>query len=795
MRPMDKAARIAARQNAILKSVLGARIYDLVRETPLSPAPKISAMIKNAVHLKREDMQEVFSFKIRGAYHKMTRLPPARLRRGVVAASAGNHAQGVALAAQRLRCRASIVMPRYAQKIKVAAVRARGAKVVLHGETFDDADQFARRLATEECATFISPFDDADIIAGNGTIAAEILRQHPMPLHAVFCAVGGGGLAAGIAAYIKALRPGVRVIGVEAEESASMRASLRAGKPVRLSHVGAFADAVAVKKPGRLPFELVRALADDIIAVGNDEICAAVKDLYEDTRVIFEPGGALALAGAKYFASERRLRGKNIIVVAGGANMNFDRLRFVSERAEIGEQREALFAVTIPERPGSFRRFCALLGGRDITEFNYRLDDRDSAHIFVGIAVREAAERRDVSRELRAAGLPAIDLTDDEMAKLHLRHLVGGRARAENELLHRFEFPERPGALMNFLDLLDKSRRHWNISLFHYRNNGGDAGRVLVGVQVPPAERRLFARALRELNYPHHCETDNPACRLFLQGDLRLKQSGNYDFSPPPPQTSKTPIPASRPFPPPASGGGSKFAQANFRGWNPPILGEESAEIASIWSFRRKPESSVFFICLAPDICRGRNKPAAVYCCKIGHFRQKLRTEGGVNSAVLVSPAAFSCKMAGVKIRRIAQKSGGLSYTKLSVKRRRYLSFRQNHYNARRVGFVSFCFFLGEWNDGENKESENCGDEQRRQPVPIQVGVRGRHTPWAAYFCYRIRCAGGGGQAQSISLGVCYRRLFVVVGISSASGDFGDYVFDSPGKQCAEGDQCQRLCP
>ncbi|MGI9296727.1 MAG: threonine ammonia-lyase, biosynthetic [Gammaproteobacteria bacterium] len=515
----EVAARIIAKQNALLKSVLGARIYDLARETPLSPAPKISAMIKNTVHLKREDMQEVFSFKIRGAYHKMTRLSPARLRRGVVAASAGNHAQGVAAAAARLRCRAAIVMPRYAQKIKVAAVRARGAKVVLHGDSFDDADIFARRLAAEERATFIPPFDDADIIAGNGTIAAEILRQHPAPLHAIFCAVGGGGLVAGIAGYVKALRPEVRVFGVESEESACMIASLRAGRPTRLSHVGAFADAVAVKKPGRLPFEFVRALVDEVFAVGNDEICAAVKDLYEDTRVIFEPGGALALAGAKHYAAKRRLRGKNIIVLAGGANMNFDRLRFVSERAEIGEQREALFAVTIPERPGSFRRFCALLGGRDITAFNYRLDDRDSAHIFVGAEIRGAAERRDVLRDLRAAGLPAIDLTDDEMAKLHLRHLAGGRARAENEELYRFEFPERPGALMNFLNLLDRSRRHWNISLFHYRNNGGDAGRVLVGVQVPPAERKLFARALRELDYPHCRETDNPASRLFLQRD------------------------------------------------------------------------------------------------------------------------------------------------------------------------------------------------------------------------------------------------------------------------------------
>ena len=511
-----KSAKSGA-QDAVLKSVLGARVYDLVRETPLSRADKISAMVKNSVFLKREDMQEVFSFKIRGAYHKMTKLPAARLARGVVAASAGNHAQGVALAAQKLKCRASIVMPRHAQKIKVAAVRALGARVVLHGDSYDDADLFARQLASEERATFIPPFDDADIIAGNGTIAAEMLRQHPAPIHAIFCAVGGGGLAAGIAGYVKALRPGVRVIGVEAEESACMSASLRAGRRVNLPHVGAFADAVAVKKPGQLTFKLLQQCADDVITVDNDEICAAIKDLYEDTRVIFEPGGALAVAGVRKYTAARKVRGKNILAVASGANMNFDRLRFVSERAEIGEQREALFAVTIPERPGSFRRFCSLLGQRAVTEFNYRMHEGKDAHIFVGMEIQEAAERNEVRHKLRAAGLPTIDLTEDEMAKLHTRHMIGGRARADNELLYRFEFPERPGALMSFLNLLDKTRMNWNISLFHYRNNGGDAGRVLVGIQVPPAERKLFNLALRELNCPFRSETDNPAMQLFLQ--------------------------------------------------------------------------------------------------------------------------------------------------------------------------------------------------------------------------------------------------------------------------------------
>ena len=508
----------AEKQNALLRDVVAARVYDLVRETPLAAAAGLSAAVKNAVHIKREDMQPVFSFKIRGAYHKMTRLPPARLRRGVVAASAGNHAQGVALAAQKLQCKAVIVMPRHAQKIKVAAVAALGAKVILQGANFDDSYAAAADIARRRGAVFIPPFDDPDIIAGNGTIAAEILRQHPAPLHAIFCAVGGGGLLAGIAAYAKALRPKVKIIGVEAEESACMSASLRAGRRVRLPQVGAFADAVAVKTPGRLPFEIASHLVDDIVVVSNDELCAAIKDLYEDTRVIFEPGGALAAAGLKSYAAANNLRRKNLVAVAGGANMNFDRLRFVAERAEIGEQREALFAVTIPERPGSFRRFCSLLGQRMVTEFNYRLDDPKEAHIFVGLEIQKTGERRALLKKLRAAGLATFDLTDDEMSKLHIRHLVGGRAAAANEVLYRFEFPERPGALMNFLDMLGQSGMNWNISLFHYRNNGADAGRVLAGMQVPPAERKVFARFLKNLGYPHQRESDNPASRLFLRG-------------------------------------------------------------------------------------------------------------------------------------------------------------------------------------------------------------------------------------------------------------------------------------
>ncbi len=515
---MPQSSRFVDKQNALLRSVIAARIYDLVRETPLSPAHGISAATNNAVYLKREDLQDIFSFKIRGAYHKMTRLPPARLAAGVVAASAGNHAQGVALAAQKMQCPATIVMPKYAQKIKVAAVVAKGAKVILQGENFDESYALAADMARQSGAVFIPPFDDADIIAGNGTIAAEILRQHPAPLHAIFCACGGGGLLSGVAAYVKALRPKVRIIGVEAEESASMHDSIRANKRIKLSQVGTFADAVAVKQPGKLTFEFVRHFADEVITVSNDELCAAIKDMYQDTRVIFEPGGALAVAGLKNYAAAKKLRQKNLVAIASGANMNFGRLRFVAERAEIGEKREALFAVTIAERPGSFRRFCALLGRRGITEFNYRLDSPKEAHIFVGVEINEQGERRELLKKLRAAGLPTIDLTDNEMAKLHIRHLVGGRAAATDEVLYRFEFPERPGALMNFLNVLGQAGCGWNISLFHYRNNGADAGRVLTGIQVPSAERKSFADFLKKLDYPHCCESDNPAYRLFLQG-------------------------------------------------------------------------------------------------------------------------------------------------------------------------------------------------------------------------------------------------------------------------------------
>ena len=505
------------KHNALLHAVINARIYDLVRETPLSLAANLSAISKNKVFLKREDLQPVFSFKIRGAYHKMTRLSPSKLINGVVAVSAGNHAQGVALAAKKLHCPAAIVMPQHTQQIKIAAVKSYGAQVILHGDCFDDSLQrFARQLAKEKGAVFIPPFDDADIIAGNGTIAAEILRQHPAPLEAIFCAIGGGGLISGIAAYVKALRPQIKIIGVEAQESASMSASLKAGRRVQLSQVGTFADAVAVKKPGALPFEITQRLVDDVIVVSNDELCAAIKELYEDTRVIFEPGGALAVAGLKNYTAAHKWRGKNIVAVACGANMNFDRLRFIAERADIGEKREALFAVTIDERPGSFRKFCAILGKRSVTEFNYRFGDPDSAHIFVGIETPQKEERKTILQKLRKAGLTAVDMTDNEMAKLHIRHLVGGRRQMKDEILYRFEFPERPGALMNFLDMLGQSTFNWNISLFHYRNHGADTGRVLVGMQVPLSQRSELPKFLKTLNYPYICESDNPAYRLFL---------------------------------------------------------------------------------------------------------------------------------------------------------------------------------------------------------------------------------------------------------------------------------------
>src|SRR5438128_1154480 len=503
-----------ARARDYLERILTSRVYDVAVETPLERAPALSSRIGNDVLLKREDMQPVFSFKLRGAYNKMAALPDATLKRGVIAASAGNHAQGVALAAQRLGCRAAIVMPVTTPRIKIDAVAARGAEVVLVGDSYDEAYRHAKALERRRKLTFVHPYDDPDVIAGQGTIGMEILRQHPAPIHAIFVAVGGGGLIGGIGAYVKRLRPEVRVIGVQPVDSDAMSRSLEAGRRVTLPHVGLFADGVAVKKVGQETFRLARRYVDEMIRVGTDAICAAIKDAFEDTRSILEPAGALPVAGAKAYAERTGIQDETLIAVACGANMNFNRLRFVAERAEVGERREAILAVTIPERPGSFRKFCAVIGPRNITEFNYRIADADDAHVFAGVGVQSRDETARIVRTLQRNGFRTLDLSDDEMAKLHVRHMVGGHAPlAHDELVYRFEFPERPGALLRFLE---RMRSDWNISLFHYRNQGADYGRVLVGMQVPRNELNQFRVFLKKLGYPYADETRNPAYKLFL---------------------------------------------------------------------------------------------------------------------------------------------------------------------------------------------------------------------------------------------------------------------------------------
>ena len=497
-----------------LERILNAQVYDVAEETPLDYAPNLSARIHNSIFLKREDMQPVFSFKIRGAYNKMVKLSPQALKRGVICASAGNHAQGVALSASYLGVRAVIVMPTTTPQIKIDAVKNRGGEVVLAGESYSDAYAHAIELEKAEKLTFVHPYDDPDVIAGQGTIAMEILRQHPKPLHAVFCCVGGGGLIAGVAAYIKRVRPDVKIIGVEAVDACAMTQSLEKGERVELEQVGLFADGAAVKLVGAETFRLCQQYVDEMILVDNDAICAAIKDVFEDTRSILEPAGALAVAGAKEWAKRNKLRDKTLVAVASGANMNFDRLRFVAERAELGEQREAVLAVTIPEKPGSFRKFIGVLGNRNITEFNYRYANQEVAHIFVGVSVHNRSEAERLVEMLERHELPAIDLTDDEMAKSHIRYMVGGHApQADNEVLYRFIFPERPGALMNFLSTL---RSDWNISLFHYRNHGSDFGRVLVGMQVPEADKPAFQDFLDRLGYEYVDESGNPAYRMFL---------------------------------------------------------------------------------------------------------------------------------------------------------------------------------------------------------------------------------------------------------------------------------------
>jgi threonine dehydratase len=500
--------------DALLREILTSRVYDVARETPLDPAPRLSRRLDNLVLLKREDLQPIFSFKIRGAYNHIARLPEAQRARGVIAASAGNHAQGVALSAERLGIRAVIVMPRTTPEIKVDAVRAFGADVILVGDHYAEAQRHCEKLAAETGLALVHPFDDPLVIAGQGTVAVEILRQSPPGLSAVFVPVGGGGLIAGMGAYIKAVMSDVDVIGVQPVDADAMAQSLAAGDRVRLDEVGIFADGVAVQQVGQHTFTIARATVSEMVRVTNDEICAAIKDIFDDTRTIVEPAGALAVAGLKVWVQRHNARGQRLAAVLSGANMNFDRLRFVAERAQLGEGREALLAVTIPERPGAFRGFCAALGTCVITEFNYRLSGREQAQIFVGVSTRSRQDGEDLAIRLRTLGYETADLSGNEMAKLHVRYMVGGRTpHVAVERICRFEFPERPGALLQFLDAVGG---RWNISLFHYRNHGADFGRVLAGFEVADGERAAFEAFLSGLGYQHRLDEDNEAYLRFL---------------------------------------------------------------------------------------------------------------------------------------------------------------------------------------------------------------------------------------------------------------------------------------
>jgi threonine dehydratase len=500
-----------------LERILKARVYDVAIESPLEPALRLSRRLHNRVLFKREDLQPVFSFKLRGAYNKISHLADAEAARGVICASAGNHAQGVALAAQRRGIRARIVMPRTTPQIKVQAVRDLGGEIDLVGDDYDAAYEHAMALARELALTFIHPFDDPEVIAGQGTIAMEILRQHDERIDAIFVPIGGGGLIAGIACYVKALYPSIRIVGVEPEDAASMHASLLAGERVTLERVGIFADGVAVKRVGAETFRLAQQYVDEVVLVSTDETCAAIQDIFEDTRAIAEPAGALAVAGLKKWVAREGARGQTFVTLNCGANMNFDRLRHVAERADLGQQREALFAVEIPEQPGSFLSFCRTVGARSVTEFNYRYQDARCAEIFVGVALTGGvAEKEQVLEAITAAGFRAVDMSDNEVAKLHVRYMVGGPAHGlAHERLFRFEFPERPGALLRFLTAIGEG---WNISLFHYRNHGSDYGRVLAGIQVPPPSEAEFLGHLRELGFNFTEETANPAYRMFLGG-------------------------------------------------------------------------------------------------------------------------------------------------------------------------------------------------------------------------------------------------------------------------------------
>jgi threonine dehydratase len=518
---MTRTARKGALSPAdYLKKILTAKVYDVAVESALEPARNLGRRLGNTVLLKREDQQPVFSFKLRGAYNKMAQLTPAQLKKGVICASAGNHAQGVALGASKLGTRAIIVMPTTTPQLKIDAVQALGGEVVLFGDSYSDAYTHAAALEKKNGLSFIHPFDDPDVIAGQGTIAMEMLRQHQGPLDAVFVAIGGGGLIAGVANYIKAVRPEIKVIGVQMNDSSAMLQSVAAKKRITLGDVGLFSDGTAVKLVGEETFRISRNLVDEFMTVDTDAVCAAIKDVFVDTRSIVEPAGALAVAAIKQYVATHKTKGETYAAILCGANMNFDRLRFVAERAEVGEEREALFAVTIPEERGSFRRFCALIGNlpgkpRSVTEFNYRISDAAQAHVFVGLTTQGKGESSKIAKLLTKDGFKALDLTHDELAKEHIRHMVGGHsALAKDERLLRFEFPERPGALMKFLSLMQPG---WNISLFHYRNQGADYGRILVGMQVPRADNKAFSSFLATLAYPHVEETANPVYQLFLR--------------------------------------------------------------------------------------------------------------------------------------------------------------------------------------------------------------------------------------------------------------------------------------
>ena len=499
-----------------IERILKARVYDVALESPLDAAPRLSRRIGNTVLLKREDLQPVFSFKLRGAYNKIAHLSESVARRGVICASAGNHAQGVALAAQRRGIPAVIVMPQTTPSIKVSAVRNLGGEVVLHGDEYDSAYEHAMSIVRDRNLAFVHPFDDPDVIAGQGTIAVEILRQSRGDLDAIFVPVGGGGLIAGIAIYAKYLNPKIRIIGVEPVDAATMHDSLRAKKRVTLERVGIFADGVAVKRVGEETFRLCREHVDEVVLVDTDEICAGIQDVFEDTRSIVEGAGALAVAGLKKYCAINNWQDKRIVAINSGANMNFDQLRYVAERSDLGQSREALLAVEIPEQPGSFLKFCELLGSRAVTEFNYRYGRKERAQIFVGFGLSRGREERDeVIASMRAAGYGVTDMTDNEIAKLHVRYMVGGHVNGNvaNERLYRFEFPERKGALLQFLQAVGT---RWNITLFHYRNHGSDYGRVLAGIDVPASDTAEFLDHLNVLHYSYSEETNNPVYRIFL---------------------------------------------------------------------------------------------------------------------------------------------------------------------------------------------------------------------------------------------------------------------------------------